>query len=148
MKSISLSHLLTFQLAYGGAGILFNCASAFEYWNSDQYLTPTNPVAGSMVMVIYCLFLIPGKLNLHIIYRSLMAVSVVALGYGGIITHVVLMQSTPELYSSTIAGLSAIFINSIGFILNLICLSGRYQTNAGKENLKSRGSTDKLNHRN
>jgi hypothetical protein len=125
--SIKFSTLLTYQFAYGLTGIGVNGASALSAAVTGQYLTPTDPIVGSVVMSGYCLFLVTGLLGFHVMYRCLMALSIVGLGYGGVVMHLQQLQSSPELYASTAAGLCGMFVNVVGLILNLTGASGQYR---------------------
>ena len=59
---MQLKKLLRLQLFYYFLGIAFNAVSYNLITNGGQGLTPNDPIAGSIGMTIYALFLIPGFL--------------------------------------------------------------------------------------
>ncbi|MEM6768918.1 MAG: hypothetical protein AAF655_28535, partial [Bacteroidota bacterium] len=107
-------------------GVLFNLVSMWVGANGGQGLTPTDPLVGIMVMLIYGLFLISGKKKKVTLYRILMGLAVLVFGYGGIIKHIILLSSSPELYNSLASGLSAVLINFFGLGLNTLAALGKF----------------------
>lgn len=121
-----LEKLLKLQLLYCLLGILFNLISSYMLSQGMKALTPTEPLAGIMVMSLYGLFLISGKMNQIRLYRILMGLALVIFIYGGIIKHIISLAQNPELYYSTTSGLLAIGINIFGWVLNLIAALGKF----------------------
>ena len=122
-----LKKLLRLQLLYYILGILFNAVSFILIAQGGKALTPNDPLIGSVVMTIYATFLIPGFLKKITIYRILMVVAIVLLGYGGVINHLNFMQDSPELYHSVAAGVIGVSINIFGLILNVLAALNRFK---------------------
>ena len=122
-----LKQLLRLQLLYYLLGILFNAVSFYLISIEDKALTPNDPVIGSLVMTVYATFLIPGFLKKITIYRVLMVVAIIILGYGGVLNHLNFINTTPELYYSVTAGVIGVSINIFGLILNIIAAMGRFK---------------------
>ena len=119
--------LLKLQLLYYVLGMLFNFGSMWSMHNGQQQWTPNDPVPASMFMTLYALFLIPGFFNKLTIYRILMGIAVVLMGYGGVVKHFSLIQKTPELYCCMAAMIIGPGINVFGLILNLIGAFGKFR---------------------
>lgn len=122
-----LKKLLRFQLFYYVLGILFNVVSYYLISTGGQALTPNEPIAGSLGMTLYASFLIPGFLKKITLYRILMVVAVLLLGYGGVLNHFNFMRDTPELYHSVAAGVIGASINVFGLILNMLAAAGKFK---------------------
>jgi uncharacterized membrane protein len=122
-----LQKLLRLQLLYYVLGILFNAVSYYLIQSGGQALTPNEPIAGSIGMTLYACFLIPGFLKKISLYRILMGVAVVLLGYGGVLNHINFVQDSPELYHSLTAGIIGVSINIFGLVLNVLALTGRFK---------------------
>ncbi len=124
---ISLQRLLQFQLSYFVLAILFNFVSIYYLSQGEQQLTPNDPFLGCLSMTIYVSFLLPGLKQKLKIYRILMFIAVLLLGYGGVIRHIDLYQNSPELYSSTAVAIIGPGINVFGLVLNLIAAGGLFR---------------------
>ncbi|NRB46056.1 MAG: hypothetical protein HRU41_00165 [Saprospiraceae bacterium] len=124
---ISLSKLLRLQALYSILGILFNVVSWIALSKNGESLTPTAPVSGIVVMAIYGLFLLAGHFKKISLYRMLMLVALLILGYGGIFSHLRLLSQSPDLYPSLWIGILAILINTFGWILNSLGALGRFR---------------------
>lgn len=124
---MSLSKLLRLQVLYCVLGILFNGLSWIVLLQSGKPLTPTAPVSGLVVMAIYGLFLLAGHFEKISLYRMLMLVALLIFGYGGIFSHIGLLNQAPELYHSIGVGMLAILINVFGLILNGLAALGRFK---------------------
>ena len=107
--------------------MLFNAGSWYSLSNGAQQWTPNEPIASAMFMTLYATFLIPGFLKKETIYRILMGIAVLLMGYGGVVKHIGLIQDTPELYCCTTAMIIGPSINVFGLVLNLMGASGRYK---------------------
>jgi len=125
---MTLKRLLQFQLFYYGLGMAFNAVSIYIISTGGQALTPNEPVAGSMAMTLYASFLISGFLKKIPIYRILMGLAVVLLGYGGVFNHFNFLRHSPELYHSLAAGLVGMSINIFGLLLNCLAAFGKFTT--------------------
>ncbi len=115
---MQLERLLKLQLLYCLLGILFNLISWFMLFQETKALTPTDPGAGIIVMSVYGLFLISGKMRKRSLYRILMGLAVAIFIYGGLIKHIIGLNQSPEVYYSLVTGLVAIGINLFGLVLN------------------------------
>ncbi len=124
---MQLKNLLQLQLLYYGLGMLFNFGSMWSIHNGDQQWTPNDPIPASMFMTLYALFLLPGFFKKITLYRVLMGVAVVLMGYGGVVKHFNLIQETPELYCCTAAMVVGPGINVFGLILNLMGVFGKFR---------------------
>ncbi|MBX2876988.1 MAG: hypothetical protein KTR30_33020 [Saprospiraceae bacterium] len=127
---MALQKLLKGQWLYCVLGILFNVVSWVVLSKSGKPLTPTAPLSGIFVMAIYGLFLLAAQFKQINLYRVLMLVSILILGYGGIISHFRLLSQSPELYHSFLVGLIAILINSFGLILNSLATLGKFRVSS------------------
>ncbi len=124
---MSLAKLLKFQWLYCLLGVVFNVVSWMVLEKAGKALTPTAPVSGLVVMAIYGFFLLAGHFKKISVYRILMVVAILALGYGGIFTHFKLLNQSPALYHSLWMGIIAISINAFGLVLNGLAALGRFE---------------------
>jgi hypothetical protein len=124
---ISLQRLIQLQFFYYAMGMVFNFVSMYALGQGEQQLTPNDPYSGCLSMTIYAFFLIPGLKQKVVSYRILMLVAVILIGYGGVVRHIDLYQSAPELYTSTAAAIIGPGINIFGLILNLIAVAGLFR---------------------
>ena len=122
-----LSTLLLLQVIYFILGILYNGVSLFLISQGQPALAPTQPVTGTITMVIYALFLIPGYLRKITLYRILMGIAILVIGYGGVVTHIINIFTQPQVYSSIISWTAAVGINLFGLVLNIIAVSGKFK---------------------
>lgn len=123
---LSLPKLLRLQVFYYLLGLIFNAVSFFCVIANGQQLTPNEPILASVLMTVYAFFLIPGFTRQITLYRILMSIAVLIMGYGGVFKHIYLMSDTPQLYASFWAGAIGISINIFGLILNVIAASGKF----------------------
>lgn len=121
-----LTTLLRLQLLYLAMGISYNIVSQIFIVTKGQALSGNSPLLGAAVMIIYGLFLIPGFFEKHEIYRILMFLAFILLGYSGILRHL-LSYNNLSLYYSGAAWLTAILINAYGAILNIVAFTGKYK---------------------
>lgn len=122
-----LRTLLILQTAYCLLGLTYNGVSYCISAMGMQSLTPTSPVLGVIVMMIHGIFLLPGYRRAVMPYRIVMGISVIVLGYGGVVTHILNIFAQPALYSSLAAWAVAVIINLFGLVLNLIAVSGKFE---------------------
>jgi len=80
---------------------------------------------GVVGVALYGLFLSAGLMKNLTLYRVLMGASVVLLGYGGVIKHLLNIGHL-ELYQSVWTWAGAIGINGFGLVLNLAAAFGRF----------------------
>ena len=113
------------QMAYVYAGIMYNVGSLLAVRNDQAAWASTDAVVGVAGMSLYGLFLATGLMKNLGLYRVLMGASVVLLGYGGVITHLLNIGQL-ELYQSVWTWAGAIAINGFGLALNLAATLGRY----------------------
>ena len=124
---MGLRKLLSLQVVYSLMGIGYNVVSYYQVSSGGQQLSSTDPLTGGLVMLCYGLFLIPGFLRSVKIYRLLMLVAIIGIGYGGVVKHVINFFQDLSLYSSTVAWAFALGINLFGIVLNIIAAAGLYQ---------------------
>jgi hypothetical protein len=84
-------------------------------------------VLGAISMITYALFLIPGYLRKITLYRILMGVAILVMGYGGVVTHIINIFTQPQVYSSILSWAAAVSINLFGLVLNIIAVSGKFK---------------------
>ena len=125
---ITVTTLLNLQLVYCILGVGYNVVSFIKLKTGGQQLSSTSPVSGATFMSVYGLCLIIGYAGFYGSYRVAMVICLIIFGYGGIIKHFIDYSRNPEGYSSKTAWLSAIGVNSFGFLLNLIATSGHFET--------------------
>ena len=113
------------QMAYAFAGIMYNVGSLLAQRLDQEPWAPTDAVIGVAVVSLYGLFLSAGVMKNLLLYRLLMGVSVIVLGYGGVVAHLQNVGQM-ELYHSVWTWAGAIGINSIGLLLNLTAAFGWY----------------------
>lgn len=133
MRRIPLNRLLMLQMAYCFAGIMYNVGSLLAQRNGQPAWASTDAVMGVVGVALYGLFLSAGLMKSLTLYRVLMGVSVVLLGYGGVIVHL-LNIGHMELYQSVWTWAAAIGTNGFGLALNLVAAFGWFSpiVNDGK----------------
>jgi len=117
------------QMAYCFAGIMYNVGSLLAQRNGQAAWASTDAVMGVAGVALYGLFLSAGLMKHLTLYRVLMGASVVLLGYGGVITHLLNIGHL-ELYQSVWTWAAAIGINGFGVALNLVAASGWFSRTA------------------
>lgn len=122
---MTLKTLLRLQRLYALIGTTYNLSSMVMVYFGAPPLSATSAVGGLVAMAVYALFLMPGSFGHHKTYRFLMTISVLILGYGGVINHLLNINEL-QLYHSTPAWTLAIVINLFGLCLNLIAALGKY----------------------
>ena len=127
---MKLKTLLFLQVAYFVLGVAYNVVSLYLTLQGKPALAPTQPVLGMISMSIYALCLIPGFLRKIILYRVLMGLAIVWLGYGGIVTHIINIFTQPQVYASMLAWAGAVGINLFGLVLNVIAVLGKFKVPA------------------
>lgn len=123
-----LSNLLKLQVFYCLIGILFNVVSWLGIQNGHQALTPTVPHEGFIAMSIYGVFLLVGYFRKIGLYRILMLISILILGYGGVVKNIITLNQHPDLYTSIFIGIIGVAINLFGLILNCIAAFGLFNS--------------------
>jgi len=129
MKPMPLNRLLMLQMGYCFAGIMYNVGSLLAQRNGQAAWASTDAVMGVVGMALYGLFLSAGLMRSLTLYRALMGVAVVLLGYGGVITHLLNIGHL-ELYQSVWTWAGAIAINGCGVGLNLAAAFGWFSQTA------------------
>jgi hypothetical protein len=124
---MKLTTLLRLQVIYFVLGLLYNGLSLYLTSTGKPPLAPTQPVLGAISMIVYALFLIPGCLRKITLYRILMGVAILVMGYGGVVTHLINIFTQPQLYSSIAAWAAAVGINLFGLVLNIIAALGKFK---------------------
>lgn len=124
---MKLITLLRLQVIYFVLGILYNGLSFYLTSTGKPALAPTQPVIGAISMITYALFLIPGYLRKITLYRILMGIAVIVMGYGGVVTHIMTIFTQPQVYSSIVAWAVAVGVNLFGLSLNIIGVLGKFK---------------------
>jgi hypothetical protein len=125
--NMKLTTLLRLQIIYFVLGMLYNGVSMYLSSQGKPALAPTKPVLGAISMITYALFLIPGYLPNINLYRILMGIAIVVMGYGGVVTHIINIFIQPQVYSSIVSWAAAVSINLFGLVLNIIAVSGKFK---------------------
>lgn len=126
MKPIPLNRLLILQMIYCFLGIMYNVGSLLALRSGQPAWASTDPVMGVAGIALYGFFLAAGLMKSQILYRVLMTLAVVLLGYGGVVTHLLNIGHL-EAYESAWTWAAAIGINGCGLALNLTAAFGWYQ---------------------
>ena len=124
---MKLRTLLLLQVIYVILWVAYNGVSLYLKAQGQPALAPTQPVLGTISMIIYALCLIPGFLRKITIYRILMGVAIVVMGYGGVVTHIINTFTQPQVYSSMVSWALAVGINLFGLVLNVIAVLGKFK---------------------
>jgi len=124
---MKLTTLLLLQVIYFILGMLYNGLSLYLTTIGAPPLAPTQPALGAISMITYALFLIPGYLRKITLYRILMGVAIIVMGYGGVVTHIINIFTQPQVYSSIVSWALAVGINLFGLTLNIIAVSGKFR---------------------
>jgi len=124
-----LNRLLILQMAYCFSGIMYNVGSLLAQRNGQPAWASTDAVMGVAGVALYGLFLSAGLMKNLTLYRVLMGASVVLLGCGGVIAHLLHIGHL-ELYQSVWTWAGAIGINGFGLALNLAAALGWFARTA------------------
>ena len=112
---------------------MYNVGSLLALRNDQPAWASTDPVMGVVGMSLYGLFLSAGLMKSPTLYRVLMAVAVVVLGYTGVLTHLLNIGHL-ELYQSIWTWAGAIGVNAFGLALNMAAALGWFAwNNAGTQ---------------
>ena len=125
MKPIALNRLLMLQMVYWFTGIMYNVGSLLAVRNGQPAWASTDAVMGVAGVALYGLFLSAGLMKNLTLYRVLMGASVILLGYGGVVVHLLNIGHL-DLYQSVWTWAGAIGINGFGLVLNLAATFGRF----------------------
>jgi hypothetical protein len=129
--SLTLNRLIFLQIIYCAAGLLYNVASLLALRDGAAAWAPTDAVFGVVGMTTYLLFVATAMLEQKAIYRFLMAIAVLLMGYNGVLKHVFNFADL-GLYQSVWTWLSAILVNSCGTVLALIGACGLFQSSSNQ----------------
>ena len=129
--SLTLNRLVLLQIIYCAMGLLYNVASLMDLRNGDAAWAPTDAVFGVVGMTTYLLFVATAMLEHKVVYRLLMAIAVVLLGYNGVLKHLFNFGDL-HLYHSVWTWISAILVNSSGTLLALVGACGLFQNSASQ----------------
>ena len=129
MRLIPLHRLLMLQMAYCFVGIMYNVGSLLAQRNGLAGWASTDAVMGVTGIALYGFFLSAGLMKSLALYRVLMGASVVLIGYGGVITHLLNIGHL-DLYQSTWTWAGAIAVNGCGVVLNLMAALGWFTRTA------------------
>jgi len=124
--SLTLNRLVLLQIIYCVMGLLYNVASLIDLRSGDSAWAPTDAVFGIFGMTTYLLFVATAMLEHKVVYRLLMAIAVVLVGYNGVLKHLFNLGDL-HLYQSVWTWISAILVNSSGAVLALVGACGLFQ---------------------
>jgi len=122
-RLVPLNRLLMLQMAYCFTGIMYNVGSMLAQRNGQVAWASTDAVMGVVGVALYGLFLSAGLMKSLTLYRMLMGASVILLGYGGVVVHLLNIGHL-DLYQSVWTWAGAIGINTFGLLLNLMAALG------------------------
>ncbi|GAC1569984.1 MAG: hypothetical protein NVS3B3_24290 [Aquirhabdus sp.] len=111
--------ILRLQFVYLLLAVTYNLTSLVCLNKFGQPLTPTNPLAGLVMLAGFGFALLANVCRFDGAYKWLMLIFALIIGIGGVLTH--LIRGYSELYSSRGAWLAAILINVYGVA---VCIGG------------------------
>ena len=120
--TIKLRNLVCLQMTYCCAGLLYNVCSMVSLNDTGQPWAPIDPALGVFGMTVY-FFVCSVFWGRLAIYKTLMVVALILIGYNGVIKHVV-NYADLELYRSAATWMSAIVVNGVGTALAGIAAVG------------------------
>ena len=123
---IKLRNLVCLQMTYCCAGLLYNVGSLMSLNDTGQPWAPTDPALGVFGMTVYLFFVSSAFWGRLALYKTLMVVALILIGYNGVIKHVV-NYADLELYRSAATWMSAIVVNGVGNALAGIAPLGSYE---------------------
>lgn len=112
-----MNGLLLAQVVYATVGVAYNLVSLRAVAVGRQPLSQGSAAAGLAVMLAYGASLSLGFAGLDVAYRAAMALSIVVIGYAGLLVH--LRRRPIDYYRSRSAWTAAVVINTVGLLLNL-----------------------------
>ena len=121
--TIKLRNLICLQMTYCCAGLLYNVGSMVSLNDTGQPWAPTDPALGVFGMTVYLFFVSSAFWGRLALYKTLMVVALMLMGYNGVIKHVV-NYADLELYRSATTWISAIVVNGVGTALAGIAALG------------------------
>ena len=122
---MKLKTLLVFQLLYVILCIIWNLISFLNLTSGKPTLAPANPLIDGSLALLYGLVLILGFRKKIKIFRILMAISALSIGYIVCLNII----NDISLYSSRFAWHCAIGINVFGLIFTVIAVLGKFKDN-------------------
>ena len=122
---IKLRNLVCLQMTYCCAGLLYNVGSLMSLNDTGQPWAPTDPALGVFGMTVYLFFVSSAFWGRLALYKTLMVVALILMGYNGVIKHVV-NYADLELYRSAATWMSAIVVNGVGTALAGIAALGAF----------------------
>ncbi len=125
---MKLATLLKFQFMFFLMAIGYLIMSYVSISKGEAPLSPADPLISGSFLLLYGLFLVTAMFKMDLLYRILMAISVLGFGYGGVIFNILnYIQNGIEGYSSFMAWFIAVAINSYGLVFNLLAMMGKYK---------------------
>ena len=122
---IMLRNLVCPQMTYCCAGLLYNVGSLMSLNDTGELWAPTDPALGVFGMTVYLFFVSSAFWGRLALYKTLMVVALILMGYNGVIKHVV-NYADLELYRSAATWMGAIFVNGVGTALAGIAALGAF----------------------
>ncbi len=122
---MKLKTLLVFQLLYVIFCLIWNVISFLNLTSGRPALAPGNPLIDGSLASVYGLVLILGFVKKIKIFRILMGISALSIGY---IVCLAIINDV-SLYSSRFAWYVAIGINVFGLIFTVIAALGKFKDN-------------------
>lgn len=119
---MSLLNIQRMQLVWVGLGLAYNGISLWQINLGNTSLSPTDPVAGSVFVVICGLLILAGIKGAHRLYKLTIPVLGLFLIYSGVGLHVMefLNDATLLGYASFTSWFAAIIVNTYGSITLLM----------------------------
>ena len=112
-------------MTYCCAGLLYNVGSLMSLNDTGELWAPTDPALGVFGMTVYLFFVSSAFWGRLALYKTLMVVALILMGYNGVIKHVV-NYADLELYRSAATWMSAIVVNGVGTALAGIAALGAF----------------------
>ena len=119
---MSLIGIQKMQLAWVGLGLAYNGISLWRISSGNTALSPTDPVAGSVFIVICGLVILAGIKGAHPLYKFIIPVLALLLLYSGVGLHAMAFVRDADLlgYASFASWLAAVMVNTYGAITLLV----------------------------
>ena len=124
---IKLSKLLFLQLSFALIAVGYLLLSAYQLQVTGQALSAAPILPSITIFVFYSGCLLLPRIGMIKSYRFTMVVAIVVCGGGGVIGNIMrYMDSGLEQYSTFLAFVIAVAINSYGTVLNIIAALGLF----------------------
>lgn len=112
---------MTLQLSYVLMGIVLNLMSLRHFRMTGNFYTPTRPVSGLAIMVVYGMAVFLPVLVGPWPFRVAMIVLIAILLFAGVLKH--LVAPDPKQYASSRLRWLAVVINCYGIVVSVFALT-------------------------